>query len=398
MVSNTILVSLTMTLQEDLKQRTRRLATMLEEAEAAVIATPVNIFYLTGRIINGYVYIDGSANRLVFLRRPLGINETGYHYIRKVEQIPDLLREYGIRVPEKLLLETDELPYNDCMRICKAFGCEKPGNATKALRSLRSIKSGYEIGLLRQSARLQSEALAEIPALFKPGMTDHELCVECERLFRMKGCLGLFRTYGTDMEGFMGSLLAGDNADTPSPYDFALGGAGMHPSLPLGDNGTALREGIAVMVDINGNFNGYIADQSRTFSVGRLPDEAYRAHEVSLSIHHSISEIAKEGTVCEDLYALALDIAEKNGLKDRFMGHRQQAKFVGHGIGLQINELPVLCAKNTSCLQQGNVIAIEPKFIIDGVGAVGIENSYAVNADGLEKLTTAEENILQLGR
>ena len=82
-----------MTLQEDLKQRTRRLAAMLEEAEAAVIATPVNIFYLTGRIINGYVYIDGSANRLVFLRRPLGINETGYHYIRKVEQIPDLLWE-----------------------------------------------------------------------------------------------------------------------------------------------------------------------------------------------------------------------------------------------------------------------------------------------------------------
>ena len=384
-------------LENDLQNRCNKLASRLQDDEAAIISIPVNIFYFLGRIINGCVYINGKGDRFVFLRRPEGLHEDGYLYIRKVEQIPDLLQQHGIALPSSIMLECDELPYSDCIRLQKAFDCQNMGNVSKIIKTLRSVKSEYEISQLRIGGRLQSEALEELPGLYRSGMSDNELCIECERLFRQKGCLGLFRTFGADLEGFMGSLLAGDNAGEPSPYDFALGGAGMHPSLPLGHNGTILEKGMSVMVDMNGNFNGYISDQSRTFAIGKLSDAAYYAHNVSIEIHNEIAAKAKAGAICEDLWQTALDIVAKHGLQDCFMGKRQKAKFVGHGIGLQINEPPVLCAKNKTMLENGNVIALEPKFIIDGTGAVGIENSYVITERGCEKITTAPEEIIMLG-
>jgi Xaa-Pro aminopeptidase len=89
-------------------------------------------------------------------------------------------------------------------------------------------------------------------------------------------------------------------------------------------------------------------------------------------------------------------MAKENGLEKYFMGTKQQAKFVGHGIGLQINELPVLTPRSKETLLPGMVFALEPKFVIPGTGAVGIENSFLVTEDGLEKLTIFEESIIQL--
>lgn len=368
-----------------------------EGVDGAVVSVPVNILYFFGKVFVGYLYIPQSGEPQAFVRRPAGIECSNVHYIRKVEQ----LVEYGCgNTVEgntfRLMVETDELPYSDCIRISKALGATELVGATRTIRTIRSVKSPFEQEEMRRGARLQSEALLEVRHLYRKGMTDHEFAVEVERVFRLKGCLGIFRTNGYDMESYMGSVLAGDNAGTPSPYDFALGGAGMHQSFPLGHNGTLLSEGMAVMVDINGNFNGYIADQSRTFSVGRLPDMAYYAHNVSIEIQDEIMRMAGPGTVCEDVMKLTLDIVEKRGLSDCFMGKKQQAKFVGHGIGLTINELPVLCDRNKAQLEVGNIIALEPKFIIDGVGAVGCENSYIITTSGLEKITTAPEEIISL--
>ena len=77
------------------------------------------------------------------------------------------------------------------------------------------------------------------------------------------------------------------------------------------------------------------------------------------------------------------------------MGHRQHAGFVGHGVGIEINELPVIAPRSRDILAAGNVIALEPKFVIPGVGAVGIENTYRVTDSGpMERLTDAPEEII----
>jgi Xaa-Pro aminopeptidase len=227
-------------------------------------------------------------------------------------------------------------------------------------------------------------------------MTDRELSIEIERLMRLEGNLGIFRVFGQSMEIFMGSVLAGDNAATPSPFDFALGGQGLNPALPVGANGTPLKEGYSVMVDMGGNFNGYMGDMSRVFSIGKLTQEAYDAHQLCLDVQNEVVEMAKPGVVCEDLYNKAIEMVTAAGYADRFMGTAQQARFIGHGIGLEINEMPVIAPRMKMELEPGMVFALEPKIVIPGVGPVGVENSWAVNAEGLEKLTNCAEEIISL--
>lgn len=365
-------------------------------ADSCLAADNVNLFYLSDRVYSGYCYLPVEGEPLFFVRRPVGLKGNGVHYIRKPEQIVERLQELGLPVPRRLLLELDELTYSEVNRLRGIFMPDELLNATSLLRKIRSVKSVYEIELLRQSARQHAACYAEVPGLFRSGMTDVEFSIEIERLFRQKGALGYFRVFGQSMELFMGSIIAGDNANTPSPYDFAMGGGGLNTLLPVGSNGTVLSEGSAVMVDMGGTFTAYMSDMTRVFSVGKLNPKAYAAHKVALEIQYAVEQAARPGVAACDLYQLAFDIAQKNNLQDYFMGHKQQAGFVGHGIGIQINEGPVLAPRSKDLLQEGHVFALEPKFVIPGTGAVGIENSYALQANGLEKLTVLNEEIVEL--
>jgi Xaa-Pro aminopeptidase len=294
------------------------------------------------------------------------------------------------------MLELDELPYNDVVRLQSIFLPEQTLNATSILRKVRSVKSEYETGLLRHSGQLHAACYAEVPNLYKPGMTDIDFSIEIERLFRRKGAIGHFRVFGQSMELFMGSVIAGDNANTPSPYDFAMGGGGLHSSLPVSANGMVMTAGTTVMVDMGGTFTGYITDMTRIFSIGKLTDLAYKAHQVSIEIHRKIEMKAKPGVATADLYQLAYNKAQKAGIEDYFMGYGQQAGFVGHGVGIEINESPVLAPRSKEVLVEGHVFALEPKFVIPGTGAVGIENTFAVHAQGIENLTTLKEEKILL--
>lgn len=150
------------------------------------------------------------------------------------------------------------------------------------------------------------------------------------------------------------------------------------------------------MVDLGGNFNGYMGDMSRVFSIGKLPEEAYAAHQVCLDIQEKIASIARPGVACEQLYDTAIQIATEAGFRDKFMGTNQQAKFIGHGIGLEINEAPVLAPRMKQELEPDMVFALEPKIVLPGVGPVGIENSWVVTNEGIEKLTNCREEIIEL--
>jgi Xaa-Pro dipeptidase len=370
----------------------------LAGVDGCLMSVNVNIFYLTDQVYNGYFYLPSSGEPLHFIRRPAGLTGENILYIRKPEQLPGLLEEYGMTKPVKLMLELDELPYSEVLRLQAAFKVSSLFNATVAIRKIRSLKSEYELKLLRYSGALHALCYAEIPSLYQKGMTDVELSIEIERLFRRKGATGYFRVFGQSMEIFMGSVLAGKNAENASPYDFAMGGKGTHKSLPLSANGTVLTEGSAVMVDMGGTFTDYISDMTRVFSVGRLSDLAYKAHQTAINILNEIVNSAKPGVAAADLYAIALEMAKKEHLADYFMGYNQQAGFVGHGIGLQINESPVLAPRSRDVLQIGHVFAIEPKFVIPGVGAVGVENSYSVIESGLENLTTLTEDVMPLDK
>ncbi|MDR2086444.1 MAG: Xaa-Pro peptidase family protein, partial [Dysgonamonadaceae bacterium] len=381
---------------EDLQIRRERIRQLLKEqaANACLITSFVNIYYLTGQVFDGYLYLPGEGEAICFVRKPGTFSAEKTVPVRKPEDIPALLNERNIPLPSALALETDHLTYNECIRLQTAFKPKKTVNATSLLRQARMIKTPWEVEQFKYSALKHNEVYARIPSLFRPGMTDSDFQREIEKLMRQHGSIGIFRAFGNNMDIFMGSVLTGDNAATPSPCDFALGGAGPHPCLPIGANGSLIKPGQTVMVDMAGNFTAYMTDMTRVYSYGTLLDETYKAHQVSIDMHHWLMENGKPGLSCAEIYNHSLETAHKAGLSACFMGTVQQAKFVGHGVGIEINECPVLTARSKDVLQPGMVIAYEPKFVLPGTGAAGIENTYLVTDRGIEKMTVFEETII----
>ena len=361
--------------------------------DALLISDNANLYYLTGRVFAGYVYLPADGMPIYFVRRPVKMEGDGVVEIRKPEQMAETI---GLNLPEKLGLELDVTAWSTVKRLSNVFPASEIANASTIMRKARAVKTDVEIDKIRISGVKQTRVYSLIPSLYNEGMTDIELQVEIERASRMEGCLGQFRVSGDSMELYMANLLVGDNADIPTPYDFAMGGEGMDPSLPVGCNCSLIRPGNTVMADVNGNYTGYMTDMTRTFRLGAISDLAVKAHKCSIDICHRLAKEGKPGTEAKRLYEIAQEMVNEAGLHEYFMGHKQKAGFIGHGVGIEINELPVIAPRSHDILQENNVIALEPKFVIPHVGAVGIENTYRVTASGLESLTLAPEEIIDL--
>ena len=386
------------TIKRESSQRLSRLQQAIRElqADACLISTSVNQFYLLGFIFDGYIFVQPDGDPVLFVKRPSGITGDHVSYIRKPEQLPDFLRQRKLALPGRVMVECDALPYSVVARLQTALGMPELMDASGEMRRIRSVKSEYELEQMRECANIHAAVYQQIPHIYRDGMTDIEFQIELEREMRLAGSAGVFRTFGENMDIFMGSILAGDNAQSASPFDFALGGKGLSPLLPIGANGTKLASGTTLMVDMAGNYRPWMSDMTRTFAIGTVPDIAHKAHQVSIDICKAIAATGQSGASCADIYLLAEEMARKNGLAGCFMGTKQQAKFVGHGVGLEINEPPVLAPRSKEILETGMAIAVEPKFVLPGIGAVGIENSYIVRENGLEKITCCEEKMVAL--
>jgi len=365
-------------------------------ADACIITSPVNQFWLCGFIFDGYMMLFPGGDLVLFVKRPADIKDERVIQIRKPEQIPDMLRVADLPLPKRVLIESDLLSYSSASRLQAALGMPEVINVSGEIRRLRSVKSEYELNQIGESARIHTKVYKLIPSLYRKGMTDLELQIEIEREMRLHGSVGIFRSFGENMDIFMGSMLAGDNAQAASPFDYALGGAGISPLLPLGANGVKLLQGMTLMVDMAGNYRPWMDDMSRTFVIEQAPDIAWEAHQLSIDIIQAIEKTTKAGTPCADLYLLAEEMVQEKGMQRYFMGTSQQAKFIGHGVGLEINEPPVLTPRSKEILETGMAIAVEPKFVLPGIGPVGIENTYIVHEKGLEKITLCEEEMIVL--
>ena len=309
---NPVFASEALARKEKIQAALRRLP-----ADALLLADNANLYYTSSRVFCGYTYVPAEGDMIYFVRRPVGLAGDNVVYIRKPEQIIEEMQKRGLPLPQTLLVEGDSLSYNEYTRLASAFPSSRilPGG-TALIRQVRAVKTPFEIGMIRQSAASHDMLYRHIPKLYTPGMTDLEFSIEIERAARQHGSLGIFRIFGRSMEIFMGNVLAGENADTPTPYDFAMGGAGLDDSLPIGCNGTTIHPGQTVMVDVNGNFTGYMTDLSRVYSLGEIPEKARHAHAVSLEIEQAVMSMARPGVAASELYDKALAIARDRKVED----------------------------------------------------------------------------------
>ncbi|MDE5773778.1 MAG: Xaa-Pro peptidase family protein, partial [Muribaculaceae bacterium] len=376
--------------------RLQRVVPLMSEAglDAILLADNANVYYMSGRFYRGYVYVDRDGKCLYFVIRPaIFADADNVVYIRKPEQILSVLTERGMTPPEVLGLEYDSLSYNEVRRLANAFEGSRSADCSDVMRRARMVKTDFELKRMEEDGAHQAAVYDRIDKIYRNEMTDLEFQIEIERLLRLEGCLGYTRVAGRLMEINMGSVINGDNADMPSPYDFSMGGGGQSDSLPVGANGVTMKPGTTVMVDVNGNFNGYQTDMTRVWSIGEIPELAYKAHECSRRILRELERIALPGVEVCRLYERAMEIVREEGLEQYYMGHRQQVAFIGHGVGIELNEQPAITARCRVPLQRNMTLALEPKFVIPGVGAVGVENTYRVTDEGLKCMTLCDEEI-----
>jgi Xaa-Pro aminopeptidase len=163
--------------------------------------------------------------------------------------------------------------------------------------------------------------------------------------------------------------------------------------MPQGCGLKAIARNEPVQIDYVAVVDGYMADQARTFYLGEPPDKFRRVHEVALSIQNALVKQGTPGTRAGDLYETAILMAKEAGVSEGFLGWPQPVPFVGHGVGLELDEYPVIGRKSPFVLQTGMVVALEPKFIFPGEGLAGIENTFVVTKEGLEKLTLFDDSI-----
>lgn len=385
--------------KEEINKRINKIRNLMiqDGIDAILIGSNSNIYYTSGRFFRGYVYIPIDFEPLWFVIKPLTF-DIGENIIaiKKPEEIIHELNKLNYPLPLQLGLEINDLSYSDIIRQKNIFPESTLKNGSIILKRARMTKTEWELNEMKIDGIHHAKVYGQIQECYRPGMTDLQFQIEIEKKLRLEGALGFSRVSGKLMDINLGSVISGENADNPGPYDFTMAGSGMHPSLPVGADNSIINAHQTIMIDMNGAFNGYQTDMTRVWSLGEVPEIAVNAHFCSIKILRKLEKIGIPGLPVKYLYENAIDIVRQDGLLEFFMGHKSQVNFIGHGIGIELNELPVVNSKSKDILESNMTIALEPKFVIPHVGAVGVENTYIVTDNGLENITCFPEEIQRL--
>jgi Xaa-Pro dipeptidase len=370
--------------------------------DGTLISQNVDLFYFSGTMQTSNLFVPASGDPLLLTRRNYtrACQESPLSHIlqiRGLKEIPTLLGAHGFPIPKRLGLELDVLPANTYLAYRDLLPETRLVDVSPLIRAIRAVKSDYEVAILREAAERLDRVFAAVESFAVPGVTEVELAGLLESVARRDGHPGIVRMRYFNQENFYGHLLSGESGAIPSYLDSPTGGYGLGPSMPQGASPRTIRAGEPIFIDLVSVVDGLMVDQTRVFALGNLPQDLTEAHQAMLDVQSTVTTAAIPGAVCGDLYDLALAAAAEEGMVDNFMGlGADRVTFVGHGVGLELNELPVLARGAKTILQAGNVFALEPKCIFLGRGAVGIENTWLVTETGSVRLTVTSDELIIL--
>ena len=374
-----------------------------QEIDAVLIMQNADLFYFTGSIQQGLLYVPADAEPVYMVRKDhsRARMESGLKNVvpfRSPKDIVGVLADHGLKLPANVGMEFDVLPVSTYKRFEKVLGDCRVADAAHAIRTVRAVKSEYEISILKDAALLLGRAHRRAKEVIREGVTDFEVAAELEYEMRKAGHQGMVRMRGFNSELFYGHVFSGSDAAVPTYSDTPLGGMGVSPSFPQGASYKSIKANEPIVVDLGGVFDGYIVDQTRMFCVGGLSEELMKAFEDMRAIQTHAKTIAVPGATWGGVYESCIEMAASMGYADHFMGAKgAQVSFIGHGVGVELDEYPFIARGfNDYELKENMVFAFEPKAVYPGVGAVGIENTFWVAEGGLKHLTFADEELVIL--
>ena len=365
--------------------------------EVAAISEKINLYYFTGTIQDGLLLILRNGDAVFWVRKSFdrAVAESEFPDIRKMTSYRDAAAVTG-QLKKPVYLELDSVPLAQYGRMQKHFSFTHALALDAQVATVRSVKSSYELSLMERAGAIHRHVLEDcVPDLLREGIDEVTLATDLYSVMVKEGHQGIIR-FGMFNEMLLGQIGFGTSSIAPICVDTPGGVSGLHPSAPMmGSRGRKLKKGDLVVIDIGCGVEGYQTDKTMTYMFGRpLPDAAIRVHEQCVAVQDQVAALLKPGALPSGIYASVIEGLSPEFLNG-FMGYGQHTvKFLGHGIGLWIDEVPVIAKGFEEPLQEGMVFAIEPKKGIRDVGLVGIENTFAVTPRGGRSLTGKNPGLI----
>jgi Xaa-Pro aminopeptidase len=369
-----------------------------EKLDGTIIVLNSDLFYFTGTVQTAYLYVPVGGDPVFMIKKSLkrGMAESPLKNIvplNSPKEIPGILAAFNYTNHDRLGLELDVLPMNLFKMYQKIFPDTEFKDISPSIKEIRSIKSPYEIELLGEALNVIDKAHLAVPSFLREGMLEIELAALFEAEMRKRGYSGCCKMRAFNQELFLGNTCTGSSGAFPSFFDGPVGGPGVAVTHPHGAGWKKINRNEVVLIDYTCVIHGYTGDQTRIFCIGELTPRMVRAFEDALFIQREVIKAVKPGTPAEEPYLLAVKLAEEMGYKDNFMGFKEErVKFIGHGIGLELDELPILAKGIKTPIVPGMTFALEPKLVFPE-GAIGTENSFVMTEQGPDYLSITPEVI-----
>ncbi len=365
-----------------------------ENIDLALVRQRADLFYYAGALVDGFLAMAPQGSPLLLVRRPRGRDAPVPSpwprvFYQDLQELPEILERSGLSPRGALGLELDVMPVGFYQRIRERLFPGQPIlDLSPLIRRQRMVKSPYEIEQLRLAAAILDQVHGQVPELLQPGISELELSAGLEYRLRLLGHQGLVRVRNWDLELFYGHVLSGLAGLAASYNDSPSGGLGFSPAFPQGPSLKKLAVAEPISVDLVACVNGYVVDMTRMYALGSLPDRAWEAWQAVQEIYAALQQEARPGVACGKLFHRLWDLVRARGLQDYFMGRGpDRVGFLGHGVGLELDEFPFLSARFPFPLAENMVLAFEPKFFLPEIGMVGLEDTGLITPSGVEWLT-----------
>ncbi len=374
-------------LPQEIERRLKTFQSKLieKDIDGAFIFSTLNIFYFTALFIKGVLFV-GKREITLYVKRPT-------QWLKKKSLLPlsslDSLRKLYEIIEERRLkrigIDFKAFTYEEGRKLFDGFSGYEIVNIDEVIWDLRTKKSVYEIKCMKRASQRLTKALKRSLEFIKPGMSELEASSIIEKYLREFGHPGYTRSQNR-FELSFGYFISGREGLYPIPFTTGEGGKGVF-GFPGGASFKKLKKNEPILMDFSGFYGGYYVDQTRMASFGKCKS-ATPFFRASLEVLKTLERETKPGIPAEEVYFLAEAVVEKWGFQAYFMHHGEKIRFIGHGVGLEIDEPPVLAEKNKTPLEENMVIALEPKFHIPELGVIGLEDTFVVTKEGLKRLTT----------
>jgi Xaa-Pro dipeptidase len=314
--------------------------------EALLVVQKMDLYYLSGTTQDSSLFIPLEGRPILLVRRELERAEIESPIedvveLTSIRELPALIREHCGRFPQTLGLELDVLPVRDYFKYEDLFEGSRLMDASPLIRDVRTRKSPFEIELIRAAGEIGRKTFQKGAEILKEGMTEIEFGGHLETVAKGYGHEGLLRVRSLNYEAYTWHVLSGPTGGIVSQSDSPMGGLGLSPAFPVGASLRAMRAHEPILVDFGTCYHGYQADETRMFSIGTMSTKFIDAFHACREIHDAVLEETRPGADCEAIFLKTLRLAKRLGYGDSYLGPPGlQTRFIGHGIGLELNEHP----------------------------------------------------------